>query len=132
VHSKNKESKGNLKLAFWGNGVVEIDFFKAEKAETNVSAFCLLWLRDKHEESNFLRFEIPIVLANNDKGAKHIVIDPFRLPYFLNLIESDVETLKQIGLMEKSELKTIPKPRINYSALATEYKQKIENGEFSN
>jgi hypothetical protein len=71
-------------------------------------------------------------LVNNDKGAKHIVINPTRFPYFLDLTESDVETLKQSGLMEKSIPKTIPKPRINYSALATEYQQKIMSGECTN
>jgi hypothetical protein len=71
-------------------------------------------------------------LVNNDKGAKHIVINSTRYPYFLDLTESDVETLKRAGLMEKSIPTSIPKSRINYGALATEYKQKIESGECLN
>ena len=71
-------------------------------------------------------------MINNAKGAKHIVIHPTRIHYFLDLKESDVEILKQIGLMEKSIPTTISKPRIDYSALAIEYKEKIESGEYSN
>ncbi len=102
-----------------------------KKPENSVSSSRVLPLRGKHEESNFLKLEIPIVLVNNDKGGKHIVINPTSFPYFLNLNQSDIETLKQSGLMEKSAPKFIPK-RINYGALATEYKHKIESGEFSN
>ena len=89
-------------------------------------------LRGKHQESNFLKFEIPIVLVNNDKGARHIVINSTRFHYFLDLKEPDVETLKRAGLMETSSAKTNLKSRINYDALASEYKHKIESGEFSN
>lgn len=42
---KKKETKGKLRMAFRGDGIVETDFFKTQKAETNVSTFCLPWLR---------------------------------------------------------------------------------------
>ncbi len=71
-------------------------------------------------------------MINNDNGAKHIVINSNRYSYFLVLKESDIETLKQAGLMESSLAKTNVKSRINYSALAAEYKYKIESGECSN
>lgn len=131
VHSKNKESKGKLKLAFWGNGVVEIDFFKAEKAETNVSTFCLPWLRGKHQESNFLKLVIPIVLVNNIKGAKHIVINPDRLPYYLSLQQSDITALQRDGLIQPEAPVIIHKQKIDYPTLAQIYRQKLESGSFA-
>ena len=43
---KKKETKGKLKMAFRGDGVVEMDWDKKQKVETNVSTFHLPWLRE--------------------------------------------------------------------------------------
>ncbi len=77
-------------------------------------------------------FEITFVFVNKDKGAKHIVIDPARLPYFLNLNQSDIEALKSAELLQSSASVVVQKSRINYSELAAQYKQKFDNGEFPN
>ena len=76
--------------------------------------------------------EIPIVLANINKGAKRIFIDSTRLPYFLNLNNSDIETLQREKLIESTVSEVIPKSKINYGELAAQYKQKIDNGEYPN
>lgn len=90
-----------------------------------------LWLRVKHEDSIKLSLEIPIKFSNNAKGAKHIVIDPARLPYYLDLKSSDLVRLRKAGLIEPEAPARIPKPRIDYPRLAQEYKQKLDSEKYS-
>ena len=72
-------------MGFRGDGNVVEEWHKKVNLETLVSRFYVQWLRVKHEDSIKLSFEIPIVFANNRKGAKHIFIDHEHLSYYLNL-----------------------------------------------
>ncbi len=87
-------------------------------------------LRAKHQDSITLNYELPIVFANNPKGAKHIFIDPARLPYFLAIHQRDMIALREAGLIQAEVPVRIPKIRIEYAALAQEYLQKLNGGEF--
>ena len=81
--------------------------------------------------NNSLMIEIPIKFVNSHKNAKHIVIDRDRLSYYLDLRETDVETLVAAGLMPKEAKKKTPTRRINYAELAREYQRRIDSGGFS-
>jgi hypothetical protein len=54
-------------------------------------------LRDKHEDSINPSLEIPTLFASNAIVAKHIVIDPVRLPYYLELNNADIESLMRVA-----------------------------------
>ncbi|MFA5834877.1 MAG: hypothetical protein WDA22_15480 [Bacteroidota bacterium] len=96
---KMKEPKGLLRFGFRRGGKLDIDWKKEKAPETQVSSAFIGWLREKHEESNFLKFEIPVVLVKICKGAQHIFIDHKRLPYYLNLHNSDMIALRVAGLI---------------------------------
>jgi hypothetical protein len=88
-------------------------------------------LRCRHGDPMVLKCEIPIVLANNPKGAKHIFIDHARLPFFLGLRPRDVVSLRKDGLVQSEEPVKTLKQRSNTEELAEEYKQKLQSGEFA-
>jgi len=44
--------------------------------------------------------EIPVTFVNNPKGAKHLLIDPVRLPYFLQVGAQGLEALRKAGLIQ--------------------------------
>jgi hypothetical protein len=73
-------------------------------------------------------FEIPIIFINNNKGAKHIVIDRTRLPYFLSLSQTDIIGLREVGLIQPEARAKIPKMKIDYPSLAQEYRQLLSSG----
>jgi len=75
--------------------------------------------------------EIPIIFTNIRKGAKHIFMNPTRLPYYLSLQQSDVTTLQRDELVQPELPVKIIKPKIDYPSLAQSYRQKIENGSFA-
>ena len=87
-------------------------------------------LRDRHGDSIHVRYEIPIVFANNPKGAKHIFIDYTRLPFYLNLLPADFVGLRKHGLIHPEAPVKVPRIRVNYPLLAQEYQQKLESKEF--
>ncbi len=91
----------------------------------------LVSLRDRHEDSVDLIFEIPIVFTNNRRGAKHIFIDQTRLPYYLNLHQSDMVPLREAGLIQPEPKEKIRKMRIDHPALVREYSRRLQSGEFS-
>ena len=86
-------------------------------------------LRVRHEDSITLKCEIPIVFANNPKGAKHIFINDHRLPCYLDLGPQDLTALRKAGLIAPDVFAGSKKTRLNYYLLAQEYVQKLENGD---
>ena len=107
------------------------EWTKTEQGEYHYLITRPVWLRDKHEDSIKLLFEIPVVFTNKYKGAKKIFIDSSRLPYYLNLHQSDIVELREAGLIEPDAPAKIPRIRVDYPALAQEYKRRIDSGEFS-
>ena len=105
--------------------------FKTTRPDLKIRTGRVEELREKHEESNFLKFEIPIVLVNNAKGAKHIVIDHVRLLYYLNLCQSDIIALRDSGLIQTGAPIKVQQPRIDYLVLSEEYQKKLDGGDFS-
>ncbi len=87
------------------------------------------WLRDRHGDSNPLSLEIPIVFANSAKGAQHIVIDPVRLSYYLDLSGIEIDSLVQANLLRRVTIR-VPKQKIDYRQLAVSYQEKLESGIF--
>ena len=71
-----------------------------------------------------------MVFANNAKRAKHIFIDHSRLPHYMNLHKSDMNALRKAGLIQPEAPVEVPKMRIDYPALAKEYRKKLGNGDF--
>lgn len=75
-------------------------------------------------------FEIPILFIRISRSRLAILIDQARLPYFLDLQQSDIEALAQDHLTtEPVEEKALPK-RIDYQKLAVQYRQMLEDGRF--
>ena len=77
-------------------------------------------LRDKHEDSIKLLFEIPVVFTNKYKGAKKIFIDNSRLPYYLDLRVSVMTDLREAGLIQPEVQAKFLRITIDYPALAQE------------
>ena len=73
--------------------------------------------------------EIPIVFPKIRKGAHRRFIDHIRLPYYLNLDQSDMTALRDAGLIQQKVPAKIPKMRIDYLALAYEYRRRLHSGE---
>ncbi len=86
-------------------------------------------LRDRHGDPNPLSLEIPIVFTKNAKGAQHIVIDTVRLPYYLNLIALEIDSLVQANLMLRPVIR-LPKQKLDYCQLAVSYQEKLGSGMF--
>ena len=85
------------------------------------------WLRVKHGDSNPVSLEIPIVFVNSAEGAQHILIDPVRLPYYLDLSTKEIDSLVQANLMRRATIR-VPKPKIDYLQLALSYQEKLASG----
>lgn len=88
-------------------------------------------LRDKHDGTNTLLLEIPIVFANSRKGAKKIFINHNRIIYYLDVHEEDILGLRRDGLVQPEVPVKILKSKINYERLADEYKMKLECGMYA-
>lgn len=72
-----------------------------------------------------------LFFTNNVRGAKHIIIDPVRLPFYFDLKPIDFVELREAGLLQPEAPVKVPRLRIDYHALAEEYRKKLDDGGFA-
>lgn len=78
-----------------------------------------LWLRETHENSNYILLRIPVEIHLFERGLQGICMDPDRLAGELALAEHDLEGLLQAHLVRYIRPKLTPKPRIDYRQRTT-------------
>jgi hypothetical protein len=129
ISAKTGEKDGIVEFKIRGNGTLVKKWNEVAKQRGVSLTPRLGWLRVKHGDSNPLSLEIPVVFADSAKGAQHIVIDPIRLPYYLNLSALEIDSLVQASLMRRAIIR-VPKQKLDYRQLALSYQEKLDSGMF--
>ncbi|MGA2624741.1 MAG: hypothetical protein ABSF91_12855 [Bacteroidota bacterium] len=79
---------------------------------------------------SILKLEIPILFSRIFESRIAILIDRARLPYFLDLQQSDLDALTKDHLITEPVEEKMPPKRINYQQLALQYTQMLDNEQF--
>ncbi len=123
-----KESVGQIQIAFRGDGTSIRDWDMDVNPEKVGSSFRVDWLRVRHENSNSLKVNLPILIQNTRFGGKIIVVDCSRI---LNYLSLDSDAIKRLAdrfsyMQEKKD----SRPKRDGLILAQKYSSMLDSGAF--
>jgi hypothetical protein len=92
------------------------------------------WLRETHENSNFILLRIPVEIHNSAHGEKAIAVAEAPLSSILPLSPDAITRLQGSGsrLLRRPRPARAKKQPIDYAALQQTYRRMLAEGPFSN